>query len=48
MKSDNSLFSINRRVLIAGLALLPASSAVPFSAAAQTQTIQDGSLGRAG
>jgi hypothetical protein len=32
-------------VLISGLALLPALSAVPFSAAAQTQTIQDGSLG---
>jgi hypothetical protein len=45
MKSDNSFYGINRRELISGLALLPVLSAVPFSAAAQTQTIKDGSLG---
>ena len=43
MKSDNGLSGINRRVLISGLALLPAISGVPFSAEAQAQTISLGS-----
>jgi phosphoserine phosphatase len=43
MKSNSSLFGINRRVLISGLALLPAMSSVPFSAEAQAQTIALGS-----
>jgi phosphoglycolate phosphatase-like HAD superfamily hydrolase len=45
MKSDRSLSDINRRVLISGLALLPALSGLAFSAAAQTQTAPDGALG---
>ena len=44
MKSYNSFF-INRRMLISGLALLPALSGLPFSAIAQTRTTQDGALG---
>src|SRR5215469_7561723 len=43
MESDSSLLDINRRVLISGLALLPAMSSVPFSADAQAQTIALGS-----
>jgi phosphoglycolate phosphatase-like HAD superfamily hydrolase len=45
MKSDSSLSSINRRVLLAGLAMLPALSGFPLSAIAQAQTAQDGPLG---
>src|SRR5215471_17983493 len=45
MKSNSSLSGISRRGLISSLALLPALSSLPFSAIAQTQTIQDGSLG---
>lgn len=44
MKSESSLFGINRRVLISGLALLPAMSGIPFPSAAQTQTTRDGPL----
>jgi phosphoserine phosphatase len=44
MKSESSLSGINRRVLISGLALLPALSGVSLSAIAQTQTTQGGSL----
>src|SRR6516164_11739915 len=40
MKSDSSLSGINRRVLLSGLAMLPALSAI-----AQTQMTQDGPLG---
>ena len=43
MKSDNGLSGINRRVLISGLALLPAMSGVPLSVEAQAQTISLGS-----
>src|SRR5215471_7320505 len=43
MKSNSSLFDINRRVLISGLALLPAMSGVPLFAEAQAQTIALGS-----
>ena len=45
MKSNSSLSGISRRGLISSLALLPALSSLPFSAIAQTQTTQDGSLG---
>ncbi|WP_036050402.1 HAD family hydrolase [Bradyrhizobium sp. Tv2a-2] len=45
MKSDSSLFNVNRRTLLFDLALLPALSGLPFSAMAQTRTTQDGSLG---
>src|SRR5215472_13910366 len=38
MKSDSSFPGINRRMLISGLALLPAMSGVPFSTEAQAQT----------
>ena len=44
MESDSSQSGINRRVLLSGLAMFPALSGVPFSAMAQTQTIQDGAL----
>jgi phosphoglycolate phosphatase-like HAD superfamily hydrolase len=44
MKSDSSFSDINRRVLISGLALLPVLSASPFSATAQAQATQGGSL----
>jgi hypothetical protein len=37
--------SIDRCVLISGLALLPALSGMPFTAIAQTQTTQDSALG---
>jgi phosphoglycolate phosphatase-like HAD superfamily hydrolase len=43
MKSENSQFSIDRRVLISGLALLPALSWA--SARAQTQVAKSGPLG---
>jgi phosphoglycolate phosphatase-like HAD superfamily hydrolase len=45
MKSHISLSGINRRMVISGLALLPAFSGFPISAAAQAQTTQDASLG---
>jgi len=45
MKSGNSLFGINRRVLLSGLAMLPALSGLSFSAKAQSQTTQDSELG---
>ena len=45
MKSDNSLCGINRRVLLSGLAILPALSSLPFSAIAQTRPPQDIPLG---
>ena len=45
MKSDSSIFGINRRLLLSGLAMLPALSGLPFSAKAQNQTTQDGQLG---
>src|SRR5215471_19220287 len=37
MQSDSSLPGINRRMLISGLAMLPALSGLPFSAIAQNQ-----------
>jgi phosphoserine phosphatase len=45
MKSDSSWSDINRRVMLSGLALLPALSSLPFSATAQAQTGQGGPLG---
>jgi phosphoglycolate phosphatase-like HAD superfamily hydrolase len=45
MKFDSSLSGINRRMLISGLALLPAMSGLPFPVAAQAQTAQDNPLG---
>jgi phosphoglycolate phosphatase-like HAD superfamily hydrolase len=45
MKSDNSLCGINRRMLLSGLAILPALSSLPFSAMAQTRPPQDIPLG---
>ena len=45
MKSGNSLFGINRRLLLSGLAMLPALSGLPFAAKAQSQTTQDSQLG---
>lgn len=44
MKSGNSSFSINRRVLVSGLALLPALSGIPLVRIAEAQTAQGGSL----
>jgi len=44
MKSGNSSPNINRRVLVAGLALLPALSGIPLAAIAAAQTTQGGSL----
>jgi phosphoglycolate phosphatase-like HAD superfamily hydrolase len=41
MESDRSLSYVNRRVLISGLALLPALSSLPYPAVAQTPTTQD-------
>jgi hypothetical protein len=45
MKSDRPSSNINRRVLISGMALLPALSGMPITAIAQAQTTQDGPLG---
>jgi len=45
MKSDSSLSGIHRRLLISGLALLPAMSGLPFPVAAQAQSTQDSPLG---
>jgi phosphoglycolate phosphatase-like HAD superfamily hydrolase len=44
MKSGNSSSNINRRVLISGMALLPALSAIPLTRIAQAQTTQGGTL----
>jgi phosphoglycolate phosphatase-like HAD superfamily hydrolase len=44
MKKGFPLPSISRRVLISGMALLPAVSGMRLSAIAQTQTAQDGAL----
>jgi len=45
MKSNGMSSNINRRVLISGLALLPALSGIPPFAIAQTQATQGGPLG---
>ena len=45
MQSDHPSSNINRRVLISGLALLPALSSMPLSAVAQAQTTRGGALG---
>jgi phosphoglycolate phosphatase-like HAD superfamily hydrolase len=45
MKSDNSLCGIDRRMLLSGLAILPALFSLPFSAIAQTRPPQDIPLG---
>jgi phosphoserine phosphatase len=45
MKSDSALSSINRRMLLSALALVPALSSLPFSATAQTQTTEGDPLG---
>ena len=45
MKSDSSLSSMNRRVLLSGSAMLPALSGLRLCAIAQAQTTQDGPLG---
>ena len=44
MKSGRPSFHINRRVLISGMALLPALSGMPLTKVAQAQTTQGGSL----
>ena len=44
MKSGNSSFSINRRVLVSGFALLPTLSSMPLTGIAEAQTTQGGSL----
>jgi hypothetical protein len=44
MNSDSPSSHINRRVLISGLALLPALSGMPLTGIAQAQTTQGGSL----
>ena len=44
MKSGNSSFSINRRALVSGFALLPALSSIPLTGIAEAQTTQGGSL----
>ncbi|MGB7855993.1 MAG: haloacid dehalogenase-like hydrolase, partial [Pseudolabrys sp.] len=44
MPSDRPISSIDRRVLISGLALLPVLSAMPIAGTAQAQTTQGGSL----
>jgi hypothetical protein len=44
MKSDRPSSSINRRVLISGMALLPALSGMSFTGIAHAQTTQGGSL----
>ena len=44
MKSDRPSFHINRRVLIAGMALLPALSGITLTRVARAQTTQGGSL----
>jgi phosphoglycolate phosphatase-like HAD superfamily hydrolase len=45
MKTGSSSFGVNRRMLLSGLAMLPALPGLPFSAMAQSRTIQDGQLG---
>jgi phosphoglycolate phosphatase-like HAD superfamily hydrolase len=45
MKSENAKSSIDRRLLISGLALLPAFSSALVSATTQAQTAQGGPLG---
>ena len=44
MKVGHPSFHINRRVLISGIALLPALSAIPLTGVAQTQTPTGSSL----
>ena len=44
MQSDRPPSNINRRVLISGMALLPAVSGLPLTGIAEAQTTQDGSL----
>jgi phosphoglycolate phosphatase-like HAD superfamily hydrolase len=45
MQSDRPSSSVNRRVLISGMALLPVLSGMPLTAIAQTQATQDSALG---
>jgi phosphoglycolate phosphatase-like HAD superfamily hydrolase len=45
MKIGTASFGINRRMLLSGLAMLPALPGLPFSAMAQSRTTQDGQLG---
>ncbi|MGA7023400.1 MAG: haloacid dehalogenase-like hydrolase, partial [Pseudolabrys sp.] len=44
MQSERPSSNINRRVLISGMALLPAWSAIPLSGIAQAQTTQGSPL----
>ena len=45
MQSDRPSSNINRRVLISGMALLPALSGISLTAIAEAQTTQDSALG---
>ena len=45
MQSDRPSSNINRRVLISGMALLPALSGLPLTGIAEAQTTQDSALG---